>query len=76
MQKMLDRPAKMKENKQCALDCLKLVAKVDFSSQDLEEHHYLLIWQLTILGDQSQYRHRRQLTPVQPCITVVTCSLL
>ena len=49
----------MKEKQQGVLDRLKLVAKVDFSSQDLEEHHHLLIWQLTVLSDQSQDRYRR-----------------
>ena len=47
------------EVRQTALDRLELVAKIDFSSQDLEQHYHLLIWQLTILSDQSQYRHRR-----------------
>ena len=47
------------KEREWAPDCLELVAKINFSSQDLEEHHHLLIWQLTILSDQRQYRHRR-----------------
>ena len=54
------------------LDCLKLVAKVDLSSQDLEQDNHLLIWQLTVLCDQSKNRHRSKLAPVQTCTTALT----
>ena len=49
------------------LDCLELVAKIDLSSQNLEQDNHLLIWQLTVLCDQGQNGHRGKLAPVQPC---------
>ena len=42
-----------------ALDCLKLVAKVDLGSQNLEENDDLLVWKLTILCDEGQDWYRR-----------------